>query len=278
MTQHMIQTVVGSLAVRDEGQGPVAVLWHSLFVDERSWFRVEADLGVGRRLVLITGPGHGRSGDPGRRYTMSECAAAGVSVLDALGIDAPVDWVGNAWGGHVGVIFAATNPERCRTLVTIGTPVHGYPRMERAQVRLLVLAYRLMGPARVLRDGVTDALLSPRTRERDPAAVTLVRECFTNANRAAYANAVTSISLHREDLTPYLPRIEAPTLCVTGADHPDWTPARAEAASHALRDGSWAVVDGASYLVPLEAPERLGELVGAFWERTRGGAGGGTET
>ena len=27
----------------------------------------------------------------------------------------PVDWVGNAWGGHVGIVFAATWPDRCRT-------------------------------------------------------------------------------------------------------------------------------------------------------------------
>ena len=43
------------------------MLWHSLFMDERSWERVEEDLSVERRLVLITCPGHGASADPGRR-------------------------------------------------------------------------------------------------------------------------------------------------------------------------------------------------------------------
>jgi pimeloyl-ACP methyl ester carboxylesterase len=62
----------------------------------------------------------------GLRYTMEECAAAASTVLDVLGISEPVDWVGNAWGGHVGVIFATTSPARCRTLVTLGTPVQAY--------------------------------------------------------------------------------------------------------------------------------------------------------
>ena len=31
----MVDTRLGSLAVRVRGDGPVAVLWHSLFVDER---------------------------------------------------------------------------------------------------------------------------------------------------------------------------------------------------------------------------------------------------
>jgi pimeloyl-ACP methyl ester carboxylesterase len=53
---------------------------------------------------------------------MEECAAAAATVLDVLGISGPVDWVGNAWAGHVGVIFAPTSPARCRTLVT-GHPV-----------------------------------------------------------------------------------------------------------------------------------------------------------
>jgi hypothetical protein len=46
--------------------------------------------------VLITGPGHGACDDPGRRYTMEECAAAAATALDVLGINEPVDWVGNA--------------------------------------------------------------------------------------------------------------------------------------------------------------------------------------
>ncbi len=56
---HRIATRVGSLAVRVRGDGRPAVLWHSLFVDERSWQRVEDELARDRRLVIITGPGHG---------------------------------------------------------------------------------------------------------------------------------------------------------------------------------------------------------------------------
>ena len=97
-----IPTRVGSLAVRVLGDGPPAVLWHSLFVDERSWQRVEDALARDRCLVIITGPGHGESSDPGHRYSLDDCAAAAGEVLAALGIDEPVDWVGNAWGGHVG--------------------------------------------------------------------------------------------------------------------------------------------------------------------------------
>ena len=35
--RHAIETTVGRLAVRVVGDGPTAVLWPSLFMDERSW-------------------------------------------------------------------------------------------------------------------------------------------------------------------------------------------------------------------------------------------------
>jgi len=261
----MVQTPLGSLAVRVRGQGPPAVLWHSLFVDERSWQRVEKDFAAERRLVLITGPGHGASSDPGRRYTMEECADAAQTVLDALGIAEPVDWVGNAWGGHVGVIFAATWPGRCRTLVTVGTPIQALSPAERARTLSLLLAYRLLGPARFIQDGVANVLLSARTRAHDPAAVEMVKDCLANADRAGLRNAVVSISLQRRDLGSLLPQIDTPTLFITGADHKDWTAHQAEAASHSLSHGSSAVVANAAYLAPLEAPQETAQLVRHFW-------------
>ena len=159
-----IETQTGPLAVRVRGQGPTVVLWHSLFVDERSWGRVENDLATQRRLVIVTGPGHGASGDAGRRYTLDDCAEAAGTVLDNLGLHDPVDWVGNAWGGAVGLVFAARWPERCRTLVTLGTPVQSLSLVERTRTIGLLIAYRLLGPAGFIRKGVVDTLSSSDRR------------------------------------------------------------------------------------------------------------------
>jgi pimeloyl-ACP methyl ester carboxylesterase len=260
-----VATQVGSLHVESIGAGPPAVLWHSLFVDSRSWHRVVDDLARDRRLVLITGPGHGPSGDPGRRYSMKDCADAAASVLDALGIEEPVDWVGNAWGGHVGIVLASQQPHRFRTLTTVGTPVHGYTLKGRLETQVLLALHRLFGPTRFLRDGVTEALLSKRTCSLHPAVVDLVRDCFTNADPAGLRNAVVSISLRRKDLAALLPSIDVPALFVTGSDHRDWTPELARDASRSLPQGSVAVLDGAAYLGPLETPREFARLVRHFW-------------
>jgi pimeloyl-ACP methyl ester carboxylesterase len=269
MSEHRIATPVGELDVRvveSRGGLPTALLWHSLFVDSRTWHRVEDELAGVRRLVIVTGPGHGTSGDLGARYTMEDCASAGLAVLDMLAPHDPVDWVGNAWGGHVGIIVAARHPDRCRTLVTVGTDVHSYRLRGRLKTWALLALYRVLGPSRFLRDGVVDALLSPRTRAEDEAAVELVRDCFVSADRRGLANAIVSISLRRRDLTPLLPAVRAPTLFVTGDAHPDWTERPARAAAGLLPQGSVAVLDASAYLGPLERPREVSRLVRDFWK------------
>ncbi len=263
--RHTVETPVGPLAVRVRGQGPVAVLWHSLFVDDRSWGRVESELATQRRLVIITGPGHGASGDPGRRYSLDDCAEAARLILDTVAPDEPVDWLGNAWGGHVGLVFAARWPGRCRTLVTLGTPVQSLTLAERFRTISLLAAYRLLGPAGFIRRGTVDVMLSARTRTQDPTAVALVDDSLVHANPTGLRNAIVSISLKRPDLTPRLAGIPVPSLFVTGSDHKGWTPQQAAAASRLLPRGSAAVVADAAYLVPLENPVATIGLVRQFW-------------
>jgi pimeloyl-ACP methyl ester carboxylesterase len=266
--RQMVETRLGALAVRVRGEGPVAVLWHSLFVDDSTWNSVEDDLVSARRLVIITGPGHGASSDPGRRYTMDECAEAAADVLAALGIDESVDWVGNAWGGHVGVVFAAKWPRRCRTLITLGTPIQSYTLSERLRIWILPPVVRLFGPVGSIVTGIREVLLSATTCAQDPEAARLVADCLRSMNRAALVNAVVSISLRRPDLTPQLSQIRCPTLFVTGSDHTGWTPDQAQAAGRRLADGATEVIPNVAYLIPLEAPDRTVQLVRDLWAQS----------
>ncbi len=266
-----VTTSLGPLHVREAGSGPPALLWPSLFVDSESWTRVEAGLGEHRRLVLIDGPGHGRSGDPGHGYTQLDCASAAIEVLDTLGITEPVDWLGNAWGGHVGIYAATEHHERLRSLVAIGTPVARYTPAERRRTQFLLAVFRLVGPVGFLTEGVAKVLLSPATRADDPEAVAYVQGRLVAADRRMLRNAVESISLGREDLTSRLPRIPVPTLFITGADDQGFTPDQARQAIGLVPGGRVAIVPDAAYLPPLERPADVLRLVLDFWADIRAG-------
>jgi pimeloyl-ACP methyl ester carboxylesterase len=121
--------------------------------------------------VIINGPGHGASGDPRRRYSLRDCVSAADQILECLGIGDAVDWVGNAWRPYVGLRFAADRSARCRSLITLGTPVAALSRSERRQTNPLLVVYAVLGPIELVLSGVSEALLSAHTRAHDLEAV-----------------------------------------------------------------------------------------------------------
>jgi pimeloyl-ACP methyl ester carboxylesterase len=260
-----VPTRLGPLRVETAGAGPPAVLWHSLFVDSTTWARVRDRLAAARRLLLIDAPGHGHNPPVARRFTLDDCAGAAVDVLDHFRIAEPVDWVGNAMGGHVGIPFAAAYPGRCRSLATIGSPVHALTPPERRKMTVLTGVYRLTGPVPLV-NLLTDALLGPHARAADPQASALVGAAFRRATRRGMSGAIGSVSLHRPDLTPLLAKISTPTLICAAADDPTWTPADATRAAGRLPNGTSVILPGSGHIAPLfEAAPAVAEQLTAFW-------------
>lgn len=264
-----VQTRLGGLQVTDRGgAGRPLVLWHDLFLDARNWERVVADLAATRRVLAITGPGHGGSDDPGRVFELEECAGAALDVLADMGVVRAVDWVGNGWGGDVGTWLAATAPERVHSLVVVGGPLPPLDARRRASTAALVGLHHRFGPLGFLRRTVSETLLGPRTRRVDGDAVALVEESFATADRHGMHHAVVSVLLHRPDLADTLARVAVPTLLLAGSDDPTgWHVDRARAAARTMPDGAAAVVAESGHLPPLENPELFLTLVRTFWAR-----------
>ncbi|HEY5882838.1 MAG TPA: alpha/beta hydrolase [Nakamurella sp.] len=260
-----VVTRLGPLHVRTTGAGPTALLWHSLFVDSSTWGRVEPGLANHRRLILVDGPCHGTNPPARGPVTFDDCVGAAVDVLDHFGVDEPVDWLGNAWGGHVGVLFAQAHPDRCRSLVAIGTPVHALARAERRQIRLLAAVYRIAG-ARPLVKSLVGALIGPQARKDDPDGFAIVADAFRRAERRGMYDATQWFSIRRPDLTPVLDRLGAPTLLATDRNNPMWTVDDARAEAGRLHRGGLVILPGAGHIGPLlQAPADVVEVVAGFW-------------
>src|ERR1700744_5940141 len=96
-----IDTRYGQLAARViPGPSPVAVLWHSMFTDSRSWERVTSDLSQKRPLVLIDGWSFGDRADLGRLSSNfnDQCVQGAVAAIAQVQRElaaGPVDWLGS---------------------------------------------------------------------------------------------------------------------------------------------------------------------------------------
>jgi len=269
-TTSTIPTRLGRLAVRSIGDGPPAVFWHSLFVDSRSWDRVVPALSEHRRLVLVDGPGWGHSEPLRHRTTMAECALAAEDLLDGLVLDGvvdpgPVDWVGNAWGGHIGYRLAGTRPERLRSLVAASAPTSPLPDRRRRLIGVLSRLVSCVGVRGPLRRAVAGAQLTDATRSSDPLAAAVLNSCLDDADRRSIAQTMRSFIVRRNDLGDELRRSPVRTLLLAGDDRGDLSPAQARDCIVGCRDARVVVVGASRTLIPLERPVEFSEAVLGFW-------------
>lgn len=262
-TTRTFETSLGRVHARVLGEGPTAVLWHGMFVDGRSWDGVATRLAAHRRLVVLDGPGYGSSDELTRLSSIEECAEVAAQIVDQLGTG-PVDWLGAAWGGHVGMTAASLYPGLFRSLVAVSSPVE--PVEPALRIKLIVAGAMLarVGPIAHLRHAVHEAQLTKEHR-RDPRMVEVLDAAITAISPVGLARTMTSFIFNRTDATHRLPRITAPTVFVTGDDRAEWSPETMAAAARLVPNARTAVVAGARTLVPVEKPAELARIVTEFW-------------
>lgn len=263
----MVATPLGRLHVTDRGAGPVAVFWHSLFVDQASWRLVIDALGPGRRVLLVDAPNHGRSDAVDRDFTNVDCAVAACAVLEHLKIAEPVDWVGNALGGHVGITLAAQRPGRVRSLVTIGTPIDAFGAVEKwTRIVPLVQLYRALGPTAVDRL-LTTALVGSEALAAQPDQARVTMDAFRHADRQAMLRAMRCLMVRRRSLRHEIERITCPTLLlVAQGGQEGWSPRESAAVARKMNNAVSETLPGTGNIAPLLlAPELIAERLQRFW-------------
>jgi pimeloyl-ACP methyl ester carboxylesterase len=121
---YTVATPAGEIAYAEVGEGPVALFVHGVFLNSRLWRDVIAGVADMRRCVAVDLPGHGRTGPlAGFDYSLTALAQVLEDVCDGLGLE-QVDLVANDTGGALAQVFAATHPERLRTLTLTNCDCH----------------------------------------------------------------------------------------------------------------------------------------------------------
>jgi pimeloyl-ACP methyl ester carboxylesterase len=273
MPTESVTTDLGRLHVRVTGAGPPVMLWHSLFVDSGSWGAVLDGLVAERTVYAIDGPSHGGSEAVHRDFTFEECVAAAETALDGLALTEPVDWVGNAWGGHIGIRLASRPRPRIRTLTTIGTPVAAFTLREKWTKALpLVELYRLVGPSGFILSQLSDSIVGAEAVAAQPDRAAQVMESFRAADRRGMLHAMRSMMLKRIGLESLLGDITVPTLVLSVRDDAmGWRPDEARRTCAVIPDCRVEEVAGGGHVAPLLIDHRrILDVVTEFWAAKAG--------
>ncbi|MDX6276747.1 MAG: hypothetical protein QOJ72_875 [Nocardioidaceae bacterium] len=262
-----VPTRLGALHVRIIGSGRPTVLWPSMFVDSHTWDRMLPLLTPDRRYVLVDGPGLGLSEPLRRSSNISEAADAAEDLLESLSVDEPVDWVGNAFGGHVGFKLAARSGV-LRSLVAVSAPTEPISPTLRRSILLLRPILRTVGVVGPVRAAILDAMLTEAS-QADVGVRQVVLDSLTRPGRASMSAALSSFILQRVDVNDELAGICVPSLFVASDDRGDWSPEDAIAAAARTPGARATSVFGARTLVPLEQPAAMATLLHDFWAEQR---------
>src|SRR6202050_2468845 len=228
-TIRSIEIPSGRISYAEAGSGLVALFVHGVLLNSHLWLHQLAGLSDIRRCIAVDLLAHGETEiAPDQDVSVTANAKMLKEFLDALKID-QVDLVGNDCGGGIAQIFAASYPERVRSLTLTDCDTHdNWP----PDAFKPFLAMAAGGGLR----GTLDAILADKSVYRSPQALgpayehpeqlsddsieTYLRPFVKNPQRthnlerflAAFDNK------HTLAIEPQLKTLEAPTLIVWGTD------------------------------------------------------------
>lgn len=257
------------------GQGkPTMVLLHGLGASTFSWREVMEPLSEIGTVIAFDRPAFGLTERPlpgdwvgENPYSPEAQAHLTVALLDTLGADTAV-LVGHSAGGTIAVLTALHHPERVEALVLAAPAVYhggGTPGWVRPLLRISPVRHLGLLVVRTI-NRWGDRLMS--SAWHDPNKITpeimagyRVPLQAENWDRAPWEFFLASRPL---ELEAQLPKIQMPTLVITGDDD-HWVPtAQSVRLAGELPNAELVVIPECGHLPQEESPELFLQAVSAF--------------
>ncbi|PAU64126.1 3-oxoadipate enol-lactonase [Pseudomonas sp. PIC25] len=239
------------LYYEDHGQGAPLVLVHGLGSSARDWeYQLPALIGRYRVLAMDM-RGHGRSGKPRERYSVSGFATDVAALIEHLGLG-PVHLVGISMGGMIGFQLGVDRPELLKSLTIVNSGPELKPRSPSDFVNLAKrwLFSRLFSMETIGKG--LGRLLFPKPEQAE-LREKVEQRWMLNDKRAYLASLDALIGW---GVRERLAAIACPTLVVT-ADR-DYTPVSVkESYVRELPDARLVVIEESRHGTPLDQPERF---------------------
>jgi 3-oxoadipate enol-lactonase len=266
-----IGTPLGDLYVDDIGEGSPIILWHSFLHHGGMWKAQVEALRSKYRLIVIDGPGHGRSSTIHRPFDMNDCVTAVEAVMDARSIPKAA-LVGLSWGGMVAMAMAVRRPERLSCIVAMDTSCRKEPLGNRLKYLAMGTVTRKVGTIPLLLDRVEPLFFSNESRTtRRADIVDPWRSYVARLDRESIWHALHCI-MERPDITDDLRRVRVPTMVVVGAVDTAQPVRESEHIASAIPGARLHVIPGAAHISAEEKPREVNAVLSEFLARQLGGA------
>ncbi len=254
-----------SLYVEEHGDGVPVLLLHGWPDSARLWrHQVPVLAARGYRVITPDLRGFGRSERPAevRSYELRNVVGDISGLLDQLGVQT-AHVVGHDWGAAVAWLTAILRPDLVRTLTVISVPHPLAPATVRQrEMAWYQLFFQFYGVAEATIQHDDWAWLRMMTRGDGDLG-----QAIENLSRPGALTA--SLNWYRANVAPRmpgpapaLPPVAAPTLGIWPAgDH--YLDGERMKSSGEFVQGPWRYeeIPGASHWVPLDAPDRLNDLL-----------------
>jgi pimeloyl-ACP methyl ester carboxylesterase len=251
--------------VEDHGRGVPVVLLHGWPDSARLWrHQIPFLTGRGFRVIAPDLRGFGRSERPDEvaAYALRNAVADVTGILDALGIET-AHVVGHDWGAAVAWLTAIMHPDRVRRLVAVSVPHPLVPAtLRQKEMGWYQLFFQFAGVAEATiqhDDWAWLRWLSRGDGDLENAIADLSRPGALTASLNWYR---ANLAPRMPGPAPSLPPVQAPTLGIW-SDRDYYLDGERMRQSGDLIEGPWRYeqIAGASHWVPLDAPDRLSELL-----------------
>lgn len=187
----------------ERGHGRPLILLHGIGMSHAAWAPLMDLLAAERRVIAFDLAGFGRSPPlPGAQApTMPALAAALKANLDELGLDSPVDLVGNSLGGHLALTMAREGWARSVVALSPGglwksdkapARVRGLLNLTRAAVKYGARIAELLIQTRIGRSLAFAIPLSSRAGKIPAPEALAITRCFARA--AAFDETMAAVS------------------------------------------------------------------------------------
>jgi 3-oxoadipate enol-lactonase len=247
------------LRILRQGKGSPVLLSHALGLDVHMWDHLARELAPTHQVLRYDHRGHGESDAPLGPYSLDDLIDDAARVIREAG-SGPVVWVGVSMGGMVGQGVAIKHPELIKALVIANSACH-YPEAAQAAWQARVAKVQAEGLGSIA-DMVMQRYFTETVRGALPELERSARQTLLRASPQGYVGCCQAISTI--DFREALGQLKVPTLVIAGKQDQGTPVSMSEQIAQAIPGARLAVIDEASHISVLEAPQAFTQLVQDF--------------